>query len=250
MEHSLDKDSQLISTLSPRKGVETSINSSDGIDMISHGSEFTINIMTPVGMKFMSKTKFIGYHSNNLILLEIPDISDDKIEAFFQEGFWMNVRAISQKGEGGIIQFRSQIMHILCGEIPMIVISVPGLMKLRQLRKEPRYEVSLTGYAIVNGKKVETEIRDLSKGGCRFIIAALAKQIDIGEEIQIDIFTDSKKKQNLLSLSGRLCNLQSSLHYSKYGLKFDHAGQDNVKTLLTNMKFNGTKFVLKSEIAP
>ncbi|WP_354623333.1 PilZ domain-containing protein [Psychromonas sp. MME2] len=123
-------------------------------------------------------------------------------------------------------------------------------MKLRQLRKEPRYEVSLTGYATVNGKKVETEIRDLSKGGCRFIISALAKNIEIGEEVTIDIFTDPKKKQNQLSLSGRLCNLQSSLHYSKYGLRFDLAGQDHVKILLSNMKFNGTKFVLKSEIAP
>ncbi|WP_354623334.1 flagellar brake protein [Psychromonas sp. MME2] len=116
-------DSQLVSTLSPKKGVETTINSSDGIDMISHGSEFTINIMTPVGMKLMSKTKFIGYHSNNLILLEVPNISEDKKNAFFQEGFLMNVRAISQKGEGGIIQFRSQIMHILSGVIPMIIIS-------------------------------------------------------------------------------------------------------------------------------
>lgn len=226
----------------PKKGVESDINSSDAIDMISHGSEFVINITTPIGMKFMSNTKFIGYHSNNIILLEIPDISKEKIDAYFQAGFWMNIRAISQKGEGAIIHFRSQIIHMLDGKIPMILVSVPGMMKIRQLRKEPRYEVNLSGYATIKGQKVETEVRDLSKGGCRFIIGALIKHFDINEQVKIEVKITPKTK---LTLTGSLCNLQSSRHYAKYGLKFDHTGQESVKQLLAKMTFNGTRFVLK-----
>ncbi|MCG6199985.1 PilZ domain-containing protein [Psychromonas antarctica] len=226
------------------KGTESTINSSDAIDMINHGSEFTINLTTPVGMKFMAKTKFIGYHSNNLILIEIPDTSDDKIDFYFQVGFWMNIRAISQKGEGAIIHFRSQIVHMLSGPIPMILISVPSMMRICQLRKEPRYEVSLTASAMISSQKVECEIRDISKGGCRFITGTMVKHFDIGEKVTIEIITAQRTRLKQFPLTGTLCNLQSSLHYSKYGFKFDDEGQASAKKLLAYMKFGGTRFIL------
>lgn len=233
--------------LSQSQKSEDSINSSDAIEMISHGSEFNINVSTPIGMTFASKAKFIGCHSSNLILLEVPDISKEKSELFFQEGFWMNVRAFSQKGEGATIKFRSQIMHILAGKVPMIVISIPSIMKIKQLRKEARYEVSLTGYVSINGKKIEAEVRDISKSGCRFFIGPLNKSFDIGEDATIDIVNTSIGKGQNILLSGRLHNAQSTRHYAKYGLKFDRDGEDNAKILLANMRFNGTKFVFKNK---
>lgn len=226
-------------------GTESTMNSTDAIDMVNHGSELTINLTTPVGIKYMGKTKFIGTHSDNFILLEIPHISEEDQDYFFQEGFWMNVRAISQKGEGAVIYFRSQIMHILKEPVPLVMITIPGMMKVNQLRKEPRYDVNLKAYAEIAETRVECEVRDLSKGGCRFTTSPLAKRYDVGEEVMINIIPPSNAKVGLLPLYGTICNLQSSMHYTKYGLKFNETGQSNVKSLLGMLKFDGVKLALK-----
>ncbi len=227
------------------KGSETIVNSTDAIDMISHGSEITINITTPVGIKYMGRTRFIGSHSANLLLLEIPELSEEDQQYFFQEGFWVNIRAISQRGEGAIIHFRSQILHVIAEPVAIAMISIPGMMNVNQLRKEPRYDVNLKARACINNQRIECEIRDLSKGGCRFITSPLAKHFDIGDNIFLEILTGKSAGIQLHPLEGSICNLQSSVHYAKYGMKFNEAGSDNVKTLLSHLKFNGTKLALK-----
>jgi len=224
---------------------QSSINSTDAIDMVEHGSELTISLTTPVGIKYMGKTNFIGTHSDNLILMEIPHISEEDQEYFFQEGFWMNVRAISQKGEGALIYFRTQIMHILREPVPIVMVSIPCMMKINQLRKEPRYDVALKSHIKVGKTKIECEVRDLSKGGCRFIISPLAKKYDMGEQVTIYITTSPNSKVKLQPLYGTICNLQSSMHYAKYGLRFSETGQRNVKSLLGMLKFDGVKLTLK-----
>ncbi len=155
----------------------------------------------------------------------------------------MNVRAISQKGEGGaLIHFRSQIMHILLEPVPIIMISIPGMMKINQLRKEPRYDVNLKAHAVTESLRLECEIRDLSKGGgCRFITSPLAKHFDVGGDyITVNIPpTPNGSKVQLSPLSGTICNLQSSMHYAKYGLKFDEEGLKNVQGILSHLKFDG-----------
>lgn len=228
---------------------ETSINSSDAIEMISHSSEFIIDILTPIGRTLTTTTKFIGYHSNGLILIEFPEISRDEINTYLQEGFWMNVRAFSQKGEGAIIKFRCQIMHTVTDILPMVMLSVPSSMYIQQLRKEPRYDVKLLCRATVNDHKAQAEIRDLSKSGCRFIISSLTKDFNVGDEVILDVTGENRELSQIISLTGHLCNSQGTRHYAKYGVKFDEFGQKGAKALLSNMRFNGTQFVLKKKTA-
>jgi len=230
---------------SPNLGAETTINSTDALDMINHGSDVVISIITPVGTKFIGKTHFVGFHSQSYIFLEAPDMTDDKFEYFFQEGFNINVRALSQKGEGATINFKSQIMHVLTEPVAMIMISVPGRMLVHQLRKEARYDVALKGKVYIGSQKVECEIRDVSKGGCRFITGALMKNYDVGDQVSIEIITSVKTRVKLQSLEGQVCNLQSSQHYAKYGLKFDETGRASVRLLLACLQFNGTQLALK-----
>jgi c-di-GMP-binding flagellar brake protein YcgR len=227
------------------EGVESSINSSDAIDMVSHSSEVIINLMTPIGIRYRGKTKFIGRHSDNFMLLEIPELPEEDLNFFFQEGFMIDIQAISAKGEGALIQFRSQIVHILLAPIPMLLISIPGMMKIKQLRQEPRFDVNLKAQMFTQALKLECEIRDLSKGGCRFITSPLAKQMDVGQQISIRIFTPRKSVIEVLPLSGMVCNLQCSRHYAKYGLKFDDPSRTHAKNLFKNMKFDVTKLELK-----
>jgi c-di-GMP-binding flagellar brake protein YcgR len=213
--------------------------------MVSHSSELTFNLTTPVGIKFLGQSNFIGVHSDNLIIIELPELTEDDQSYFFQEGFWMNIRAISQRGEGALIHFRAQIMHILLEPVPMVLLSIPPMMQVSQLRKEARYDVALSAIGVVGEQKIECEMRDLSKGGCRIVTSILAKTMQIGDKLTVHITHHGKAIPSIPPVAGTICNLQSSQHYAKYGLKFNDEGQNNVKTLLAKLKFDGSKLALK-----
>ncbi|EPE2649804.1 PilZ domain-containing protein [Vibrio fluvialis] len=231
---------------SRHKTVST-LNSTDALAMVEHGSELTLSITTPVGTKFICKTPFIGTHSDTYLLIEIPEISSDDLAYFFQEGFWINVRAISPRGEGAMLHFRSQLLHILHEPVALAMLSIPNTMQVTQLRKEPRYEVNLLGKVHQSERKSECEVRDLSKSGCRFITAPLGRSYQVGDLVSIEIFADKRGSKVFAPLVGRICNLQRSMHYARYGLEFNEQGRTNAKNLLSQLKFNGTKLTLNIE---
>ncbi|MEL7291420.1 MAG: PilZ domain-containing protein [Pseudomonadota bacterium] len=221
------------------------LNSTDALAMVEHGGELTIGISTPVGTTFRTKTSFIGTHSNNVVLAELPKISDDDLEYFFQEGFWATVRAISPRGEGAVIHFRGQLQHVLTSPLPIVALSVPQTMQVTQLRKEPRFDVNLSAKVVAESHRLDCEIRDLSKGGCRFITAPLSRPFQVGEEIALQVKLNTLKGTQFEPLFGKICNLQRSMHYARYGVAFTDGGKNNAKVLLGHLKFNGTKLTLR-----
>lgn len=240
------QDNTKKNTVTPIPRMAQTLNSTDALSLIEHGSDITITITTPVGTSFRCSSQFIGYHSNNHILIEIPNIDDSDIKYFFQEGFWLIIRAISQRGEGGIIQFRAQLMHIIEEPIGLIALSVPQSMQVTNLRKEPRYDLNLEAQLQVGERRIRCELRDMSKSGCRFILPALGKSLGIGQPVSIYVQSPAGKSRLFSPLSGLICNLQRSNHYIAYGIKFDELGKQHGKDLLTQLKFDGTKLKLKS----
>lgn len=222
----------------------TTVNSIDALAMVEHGSELTLSITTPVGTKFLCKTVFIGTHSDTYLLIETPKISADDLNYYFQQGFWIHIRAISSRGEGAKIHFRSQLLHTIQDPLALLVLSIPNTMQVTQLRQEPRYEVNLAARVICENQRSECEVRDLSKNGCRFITPPLSRHWQVGDHVSIDISTERQHSQVFSPLTGRICNLQRSIHHVRYGLKFDESGRESAKTLLGQLKFNGTKLML------
>ena len=230
----------------PRNRTVTTINSTDALAMIEHGSELTLNVSTPVGNKFLATTKFIGTHSDNCILIEVPEISSDDLRFFFQEGFWMTARAYSLRGEGALIHFRSQIHHTVGEPFPIIVLSTPSTMQVTQLRKETRYEVNLSSRVIFDDQRMNCEIRDLSKSGCRFVTSPTSRPIQVTDRVSIEITPENYNGPLIPPLRGIVCNLQRSTHYARYGVEFDDIGKANAKNLLSKLKFDGTKLRLRN----
>ncbi|PMH43434.1 cation tolerance protein CutA [Vibrio sp. 10N.286.49.C2] len=229
----------------PQRTTQT-LNSTDALAMIEHGSDVTLTITTPVGTSFRCSSQFIGAHSDHRILLELPQISESELKDFYQEGFWLVVRAISQRGEGGIIQFRSQLLHLMEEPVPLLVLSIPQSMTVTNLRKEARYEVNLDAVLEFGDRRVRCEIRDMSKSGCRFILPALSKHLTIGEPVTLRVQSDAMKGRAFPPISGPICNVQKSNHYNGYGIRFDEFGEANAKELLSLLKFDGTKFKLRA----
>jgi len=228
------------------RGTETIMKSADALAMVAHSSEVTINITTPVGIKYQGNTAFIGTYESQYILLEMPEMSDDDYDYFLQEGFWMNVRAISPRGEGALLYFRSQIIHIIKAPVAMLMISIPSTIKVLQLRKEPRYDVALAAIIYCSDHKIEAEVRDLSKGGCRIVTSPLVRSFQVNDLIRVEIVERTKTKMALPLMSGKICNLQRSQHNARYGLMFDDIGKEGVKKLLGCLKFDGSKLALKA----
>ena len=228
-----------------RNKTVSTLNSTDALSMVEHGSELTLNVTTPVGTKFLTMTNFIGTHSDNCVVIELPKISNDDLSFFFQEGFWMTVRALSHRGEGALIHFRSQIKHKVGDPFPLLVISIPSTMQVTQLRKETRYEVNLGGNVIMHNSRIGCEIRDLSKCGCRIVTSPTTKTLQVDEKISIDVTPENYQGPLIPPLKGKVCNLQKSTHYARYGVEFDDIGKSNVKSLLNRLKFDGTKLRLR-----
>ncbi|WP_439333143.1 flagellar brake protein [Vibrio sinensis] len=222
------------------------INSQETLGLIEHGSELIIGITTPVGTTFRTKTAFIGTHSHKVILAELPNISDEDLKFFFQEGFWTVVRAISPRGQGGMIQFRSQISHVVRAPFPMMALSIPSTMQLTPLRTEPRYDVNLPAKAHSTNHRIDCDLRDLSRGGCQFVTSALSRPFDIGESVELHIVTRSSKNPVFDPLFGSVCNIKPSPHNIRYGIKLDIRGKNNAKKLLSQLKFDGSKLTLRS----
>lgn len=232
---------------SPTKKAErqaTTLNSTDAMAMVEHGSEVTLNVTTPVGTKFIITSTFVGCHSNHTALIEVPNISDEDLKYYFQEGFWINVKAYSQRGEGAIIPFRAQLQHRLGEPYPILVLNLPNTMQVYQLRKEVRYEVNLSAHVRLDGHRNECEIRDISRSGCRFVTSPMSRPLQVGDRISLDLAMPGDNRL-LAPLNGRICNLQKSTHYSRYGVEFDDVGKTNAKSLLSHLKFDGTKLKLK-----
>jgi len=220
------------------------LNSTDAMAMVEHGSEVSLNVTTPVGIKFITTSTFVGCHSNNTALIEVPNISDEDLKFYFQEGFWINVKAYSHRGEGAIIPFRAQLQHRLGDPYPILVLSLPNTMPVIQLRKEVRYEVNLKARVCLETYRTECEIRDLSRNGCRFVTSPMSRALQVGERVSLDLTMPGENRM-LAPLRGRICNLQKSTHYARYGMEFDEDGKTNVKNLLSQLKFDGTKLTLK-----
>ncbi|WP_299686323.1 flagellar brake protein [uncultured Vibrio sp.] len=230
----------------PSNRTVSTINSTDALAMIEHGSELTLNVSTPVGTKFLATSKFIGTHSSNSIVIEVPEVSSDDLRFFFQDGFWMNVRAYSLRGEGALIHFRCQILHTIGEPFPIVVLSTPSTMQVTQLRKETRYEVNLSSRIIFNDQRMNCEIRDLSKSGCRFVTSPTARPVQMADRVSIEITPENYNGPLIPPLIGTVCNLQKSTHYARYGVEFDDIGRANAKHLLAKLKFDGTKLCLRS----
>ena len=222
---------------------ETTINGVNALEMLEHGTEMTINVVTPVGISCRYQTKFIGVHSGTLLLIEIPRISRDEYNLFFREGFWMTIRTIATRGEGATLTFKAQIENVVDSPIAFCTVTSPRTMQLAPLRAEARFDVNLTAKLYRDTQQVECEIRDLSREGCAFIVPLLSPSFKTGNKVSLELTCEISADTSLGLLQGTICNSQRTKQYTKYGLRFDEDNIVMAKSLLSRLQFNGSKLV-------
>jgi len=213
--------------------------------MINHGSEVTISVRTPIGRSYRIETIFIGTNGNDEIFLELPTISQTEFDNYFYDGFLLTVKAISEKGEGAIVNFKTQISQVVHKPVKLLILSVPLQMSLQQLRTEPRYEVKLQGTIALANRELLVDFKDLSTNGCCFQLEVNGPQFN--EDTTVCVEVRDPKTRHIFRLTGQVKNIHKTGARNNYGVMFDDVGQKQAKQLMAQLIFDGSKLSFKQK---
>ncbi|MBC7005943.1 flagellar brake protein [Photobacterium sp. BZF1] len=214
-----------------------------GLMEITHGSEVTLSVKTPIGRLYQVSSVFIGTNGRDKLFIELPKVNKVEREQFFQIGYRMTIKAVSEKGEGALVNVRTQISHILTDPVPLLVVDIPPQIDVVQLRKEPRYAVNLEGEIVLPSRTLNVLLKDLSTSGCSFYIEANGPTIEINNVVTVEVM--HPKTEVIYPLSGKVCNHQQLGVNKQLGIEFDESGQQAVRELMNKLMFDGAKLSFK-----
>ncbi|MGF1697253.1 flagellar brake protein [Vibrio lamellibrachiae] len=211
----------------------------DAFSRVNPLSDVAFVISTPTGKALKCRSKFIGIHPNNLLVLEKPGVSPQEFAVFFQRGYAIKACAIAQKGEGARVYFKSKIEYVVdAGPECLVLITLPKATQMAAgLRSEARLEIALEGLLDPDGHKYLCQIRDISNTGCQVVTDRDTNNYKVGNVVEVKILdTDCPDKSAIVS--GIVRNKKLSSHYWTYGVQFDETSQDVANELLDKLSFD------------
>ncbi len=91
----------------------TPMKGEDALALVSPLSDFAFYVAAPKQKPIKCRSKYVGMHSKNYVLFETPDITQEQFQLYFQKGNPIKCCALSQRGEGARIYFRSKLAFIM-----------------------------------------------------------------------------------------------------------------------------------------
>ncbi|PSW14832.1 flagellar brake protein [Photobacterium sanctipauli] len=213
------------------------------IERLKHGSGVTLSVKTPLGRLYRVETTFIGTNSQSELFFELPSVLNADLSNYFDAGFKVTVKAISDKGEGAIIQFQSIINNVAYKPFRLLSLSMPHNAHLRPLRNEPRFDVKLDAVVVGQSRELAVKLQDLSANGCRFITDYNGPSFS--EAMTLNLVVTKPDNQQQFSLTGTVKNHHKKGSTKQYGLQFDTRGAIQVKALMTQLIFDGSHLSFK-----
>lgn len=202
--------------------------------------EVALIVTTPTGKVLKCRTKYVGLHSNNILLMEMPDISAKEMSLFMQRGYSIKACVISSKGEGARVYFKSKIEYVLSGgDNDLLLITLPKATQVVVgLRESARLEISLDGILSPDNHKYLCQIRDISQHGCLIVVDRGTTNYKVGSAIELKVFSrgDSNEDDSEL-LHAIVKNVSKTSHYRKYGVKFDEGSLEYVSRFIEGLNF-------------
>jgi hypothetical protein len=195
-------------------------------------------VTTPTGKVLKCRTKYVGLHSNNVLLLEMPTVTAKEMSLFMQRGYSIKACVISSKGEGARVYFKSKIEYVLNGgDTELLLISVPkSTQVVVGLRASARLEISLDGILSPNKHKYPCQIRDISQHGCLIVVDRTKTNYRLGSVIELTIDANNAESEGKV-LTAIVKNVSKTSHYHKYGVQFDNNSLPHAETLIDGLQF-------------
>ncbi|GLT19147.1 hypothetical protein GCM10007938_29290 [Vibrio zhanjiangensis] len=203
-------------------------------------SDVAFFITTPTGKVFKGKTKYVGLHSNNLMLLETPNASPKELAVFFQRGYPIKACVISEAGGGARIYFKSKVEYVIdAGDSSLVLISLPMATQVASgLRESARLELALDGIWDPNSHKWNCQVRDISSHGCLVVLDRDLAKHRVGDVISLRI-EDKGGDESVSSevLDAVVRNVKTTGRYNKIGVRFEENSLEPVANLIDNLHF-------------
>ncbi|MCL9782477.1 PilZ domain-containing protein [Vibrio sp. S4M6] len=209
------------------------------MSLVSSSSEIAFYVAAANNETLRCRTKYIGVHSQNLLLLESPPISPDKFSQFIKKGHRVKACALSQRGEGAKIYFKSAIEHIMpLGKKSILFISLPKEAHIKYgIRAEARLEIALNGVVNPESNSSQCEIRDFSGRGCQMFIALDQEEYQKEDPVELQIQDDSHTEDSI-RLQGVIKNKKRSNQYWKYGVMISEESNEAAQDMLERLSFD------------
>ncbi|MCL9781796.1 PilZ domain-containing protein [Vibrio sp. S4M6] len=211
----------------------------DALSLVSPLSDLAFYIATANQKPLKCRSKYVGMHSHNYVLFETPDITQEQFQLYFQKGNPIKACALSQKGEGARIYFKSQLEFIMPLEgsgKSIVFITLPTEADaVFGLRAEARLEILIPGIINPEEDKHACVIRDFSASGCQVVIDLENKSYKLGDSIEIKL---DDEEENETVLHGTIKNKKRSNHYWKYGVQFKEESCETSCELLNRLSFD------------
>jgi len=217
----------------------TSLKGEDALSLVSPLSDLAFYVAAPNQKPIKCRSKYVGMHSNNYVLFETPEITQEQFQLYFRKGYPVKACALSQRGEGARIYFRSKIDFIMPIEGSGKSIVFVNLPKTADvvfgIRAEARLEIAIPGVVNPNKDKHTCEIRDFSSSGCQIVIDVKYNNYKLGDDI--DVKLDGEEGKETI-LHGTIKNKKRSNHYWKYGVQFSDESSEASEELLNRLSFD------------
>ncbi|MDN3612307.1 PilZ domain-containing protein [Vibrio ostreicida] len=203
-------------------------------------SEVAFVIVTPTGKTLKGKTKYVGLNSNNLVMLEMPNVSPKAFADFFQRGFVIKACVISEKGEGARIYFKSKVACVIdAGRNSLCMISLPDTTQVNQgLRESVRLNMSVDGILSPQSNHLKCQIRDISNQGCLIVVDRHLVKQKVGDLIALSLLeTEQNKVVEPQILEAIVKNIKLTSRYCKFGVQFEESSLALVASMIENLQF-------------
>ncbi len=194
-------------------------------------------VTTPTKKTLKCRTKYIGMHSNNVLLLEMPDVTAQELAVFMNRGYQIQACVVGDKGEGARIYFKSKIEYVLNGGgSGILLVTLPKATQIvLGLRESARLELTLDAILDPDGHRYLCQIRDISRSGCLIVLDRMTSNYRVGNLITLALLTEDF--QTPKALRAIIKNVEHTSQYKKYGAQFEQCSIEYVKTLIEKLSF-------------
>ncbi|NOH78424.1 PilZ domain-containing protein [Vibrio sp. RE86] len=233
-----------------RNAVNDSDNSVEQSTSICYGEDAFQNILpqcevtgivtTPTGKVLKFRTKYIGFHANNIIMIETPSISASDLSQYICRSYIITACITSSKGSGERVYFKSTIEYLLTGgNTSLILIKLPHAAQVvTGLRENARLDINLPATLFSNPNNYSCNLNNISRTGCLIVIEKGKIHYKVGSVVNLKILDNGDGEGNDdLSVQAVVKNISQTQRYEKVGVRFEDECVDKISALIERLHY-------------
>ena len=220
------------------KNTPSLLSAEKGLHLLPINATVVLDVVRSADLKEKYKTIYIGMQPNHALLFQLPANAAVKHSILLKEGNIATVRAVSTKGEGAILAFKTTIIRVYSPPFPMIAVTIPKKIQLKLIRNEPRFNVNLPAQLELDGVNIAGSVADISCNGCCFYSDAMEQDL-LYKQVTILLKDSATSRQ--YKLNGEVKNIKKIKTTDHLGISFDEESQTTIQQLLQEFILQGSR---------